>query len=127
MILPSMMNSLSWNLSERYAAYPYISDMCAQLGKLFPELEISVYAIKNNFFGEHITVAGLLTGKDLYEQLKDKELGDRLIIPANALRYDRDLFLCGMSVDELSEKLNVEIIPNENDGYSLISAILCRE
>jgi len=115
------------SIATGYAAYPYISDMCARLGKLFPELEISVYAIKNNFFGEHITVAGLLTGKDLYEQLKDKELGERLIIPANALRYDRDLFLCGMSVDELSEKLNVEIIPNENDGYSLISAILCRE
>lgn len=115
------------SIATGYAAYPYISDMCAQLCKLFPELEISVYAIKNNFFGEHITVAGLLTGKDLYEQLKDKELGERLIIPANALRYDRDLFLCGMSVDELSEKLNVEIIPNENDGYSLIFAILCRE
>ena len=115
------------SIATGYAAYPYISDMCEQLRKFFPELKISVYAIKNNFFGEHITVAGLLTGKDLYEQLKDKELGERLIIPANALRHDRDLFLCGMSVDELKEKLNVEIIPNENEGYALISAILCRE
>ncbi len=119
--------SLCVSIATGYAAYEHIKDMCEQLQRLFPRLKISVYAIKNNFFGEHITVAGLLTGKDLYEQLKDKELGERLIIPANALRYDRDLFLCGMSLDELSEKLNVKIIPNENDGYALISAILYRE
>lgn len=119
--------SLCVSIATGYAAYEHIKDMCEQLQRLFPRLKISVYAIKNNFFGEHITVAGLLTGKDLYDQLKDKELGERLIIPANALRYDRDLFLCGMSLDELSEKLNVKIIPNENDGYALISAILQRE
>ena len=119
--------SLCVSIATGYAAYEHIKDMCEQIEGLFPRLKISVYAIKNNFFGEHITVAGLLTGKDLYEQVKDKELGERLIIPANALRYDRDLFLCGMSLDELSEKLNVKIIPNENDGYALISAILQRE
>ena len=119
--------SLCVSIATGYAAYEHIKDMCEQLQRLFPRLKISVYAIKNNFFGEHITVAGLLTGKDLYDQLKDKELGESLIIPANALRYDRDLFLCGMSLDELSEKLNVKIIPNENDGYALISAILQRE
>ena len=115
------------SVATGYAAYPQIKAMCEKLESLHPEVKVNVYKIKNNYFGEQITVAGLLTGKDIFEQLVGKELGDKLILPANALRYDRDLFLCGMSIDELSKKLGVKIVANENDGYSLISAILNRE
>lgn len=110
-----------------YAAHKQISEMCRLLEKAFPQVKISVYPIKNNYFGEHITVSGLLTGKDISEQLEGKELGKRLLIPENSLRYEKDLFLCGMSVDELASRLGVEIVTTGSDGYAFISAILCRE
>ena len=74
--------------------------------------------------GESITVSGLLTGKDIYEQLKDKDLGDELIIPENALRFGEDVFLCNMTVGELSDKLSVKVRPSGSDGYELARAII---
>ena len=61
----------------------------------------TICKIINNFFGESITVSGLLTGKDMYDQLKDKPLGEELLIPQNCLRHGEDVFLCGMTLDEL--------------------------
>ena len=106
------------------AARDQIIDMCDRLCKMIDGLEIKVYPIVNDFFGHEITVSGLLTGKDIFEQLKDKELLDELILPPNVLRSEGDLFLCGMSLDELSEKLNVKIRLSGNDGAGFISAML---
>ena len=106
------------------AAYEYILSIAKRLMAVFTGLEIRVYRIKNDFFGENITVAGLLTGKDMYEQLKDKDLGEELLIPAVTLRADGDLFLCGMSPEELSDKLGVKIKPVGNDGMDFIKAAL---
>ena len=80
--------------------------------------------IKNNFFGEEITVAGLLTATDMEEQLKDKELGDELLIPSATLRAEGDLFLDGATPEELSEKLGVKIGTVENRADDLIRSIL---
>ena len=98
--------------------------MCARLCQIIDGLEIDVYPIVNDFFGHEITVSGLLTGTDIYNQLKDKKLLDELILPPNVLRSEGDLFLCGMSIDELSEKLNVKIRLSGNDGAGFISAML---
>jgi NifB/MoaA-like Fe-S oxidoreductase len=106
------------------AARDQIIDMCDRLCEIIDGLEINVYPIVNDFFGHEITVSGLLTGKDIFEQLKDKELLDELILPPNVLRSEGDLFLCGMSLDELSEKLNVKIRLSGNDGVGFISAML---
>ncbi len=106
------------------AAKDQIIDMCDRLCEIIDGLEIKVYPIVNDFFGHEITVSGLLTGKDIFEQLKDKELLDELILPPNVLRSEGDLFLCGMSIDELREKLNVEIRLSGNDGAGFISAML---
>ncbi len=106
------------------AAKDQITDMCNRLCKIIDGLEIKVYPIVNDFFGHEITVSGLLTGKDIYEQLKDKDLLDELILPPNVLRSEGDLFLCGMSIDELSEKLNVKIELSGNDGAGFICAML---
>ena len=106
------------------AAKDQIMDMCDRLCKIIDGLEIKVYPIVNDFFGHEITVSGLLTGKDIFEQLKDKELLDELILPPNVLRSEGDLFLCGMSIDELREKLNVKIRLSGNDGQGFISAML---
>ena len=106
------------------AAKDQIIDMCARLSSIVDGLEIEVHPIINNFFGHEITVSGLLTGADIYDQLKDIELFDELILPPNVLRSEGDLFLCGMSIDELSEKLNVKIRLSGNDGSGFIRAML---
>ena len=106
------------------ASSQYISDLCAKLCLAVDGLEINVHTIVNNFFGHEITVSGLLTGADIYDQLKDKELFDELILPPNVLRAEGDLFLCGMSLEELEEKLNVKITLSGNDGATFIAAML---
>ena len=98
--------------------------MCSRLSKSIEGLEIKVHTIINNFFGHEITVSGLLTGADIYDQLKDIQLYDELILPPNVLRAEGDLFLCGMSLEELSKKLNVKIRLSSNDGAGFISAML---
>ena len=106
------------------ASYPMMMGLKEKLAVLCPEITLNVYKIVNNFFGESITVSGLLTGKDICEQLLDKSLGDELLIPENALRHGEDVFLCGMTVGELSEKLGVAVTPSGSDGYGLVEAIL---
>jgi NifB/MoaA-like Fe-S oxidoreductase len=106
------------------AAYATISDISDILVSKYSNLQITIYKITNKFFGESITVSGLLTGTDLYEQLKDKELFDELLIPSNMLRAEEDDFLCGMTRSELSDKLSVEVTKAGHDGYELVDAIL---
>ncbi len=112
------------SVATGYAAYDFISYMVEKLKGVSPSLDCKLYKIKNNFFGENITVAGLMTGADLYEQLKDKPLGDILFLPSVTLRHEGDMFLDSMTVDELSEKLGVELRFIDNDGAEFISSVL---
>ena len=112
------------SLATGVAAYPTVKELACRLMAICPGLTVNIYKIINNFFGESITVSGLLTGKDIYEQLKDKDLGDELIIPENALRFGEDVFLCNMTVGELSDKLSVKVRPSGSDGYELARAII---
>ena len=106
------------------AAYPTISTLAEKIMRICPKLQINIYKIINKFFGESITVSGLLTGKDISEQLKGKELGEELLIPQNALRHGEDVFLCGMTVPELSKLLGVKVTPSGTDGYALAEALV---
>ena len=106
------------------AAYPTICSIADKLMAKFPNLKIKVYKIINKFFGESITVSGLLTGVDLYESLKGEELYDELLIPPNTLRAEDDDFLCGMTREELSTKLSVPVTAEGCDGYELVDALL---
>ena len=108
------------------ASYDLISAIASRLEAMCLGLKINVYKIKNNFFGESITVSGLLTGKDIAEQLEGCELGDELLIPENSLRHGENVFLCGMTTDELSEKLGVRVSPSGSDGYEFVEAVLGR-
>ena len=106
------------------AAYPLIlkiAEKCEQKNK---KLKVLVYPIENNFFGEKITVAGLVTATDIMAQLKDKNLGDELLIPSVMLRNEGDMFLDSITVDELSKSLNIAVTPVDNDGYALVENIL---
>ena len=107
-----------------FAAYGQISSLVKRVTEAYPQISCEVVAIENRFFGKHITVAGLLTGKDIAEQLKGRVLGDVLLLPAATLRSGEDVFLCGMTPSELSATLGTAIAFVSNDGAALIDAIL---
>ena len=90
----------------------------------YPGIRVSVKAVKNKFFGESVTVSGLLTGRDMLEELKDEELGDEVLIPPTSLRYPEEDFLCGMTLKELGEALGTSVRPAGEDGYTLVESIL---
>ena len=117
----------SVSVATGVSAYPMISSLAEQIMSICPNLEIKVYKIINNFFGESITVSGLLTGKDILEQLRDKPLGQTLFIPECTLRREEDDFLCGMTRAELSRALSVDIQTVENDGYEFMRSMLGAE
>ena len=90
----------------------------------FQSVECNVYPIVNYFFGETITVSGLVTGGDLIAQLRGKDLGDELIIPKVMLKADEDIFLDDVTLDEVKEALDIKITPIANDGFEYLDAIL---
>ena len=116
------------SIATGYAAYEFIKSLSEKVVELSEALTVNVYRIKNNFFGESITVAGLLTGKDIYEQLlphaEAGELGDKLLLPRVMLRAEGDLFLDGMTPTELSEKLGVRIEFTESDGADFLNKVI---
>ncbi len=120
----NIQKTFSFSIATGAAAYGFISEITAALCEHCPNLTGQVYRIENNFFGPQITVAGLLCGCDLYEQLKDKPLGGKLFISSNMLRDAGDLFLDDWSLSELSDKLGVPIQPVNTDGAEFIRSIL---
>ena len=87
------------------------------------ECACPVYAVENRFFGSQITVAGLVTGRDLLETLRGKPLGRRVLIPEVMLKYGERVFLDDMTVDDLSAALGVPVIPVKTDGRSFAEAV----
>lgn len=112
------------SIATGVAAYDTIRTLADQLEHAFAGLEVNVYRIINHFFGESITVAGLLTGCDIAEQLAGKQLGDCLLIPENTLRAGEDTLLDDMTVDQLSAALGVPVTPSPNDGVGFIESVL---
>ena len=106
------------------AAAPFLQSLVEEACRKYPKLTVHLYPIKNNFFGEKITVSGLLTGRDVKEQLLGKPLGKELLIPECMLRYETEDFLDDMTVSELKDALHVKITPVPGDGYALLSHIL---
>lgn len=85
---------------------------------------IAVIPISNRFFGEHITVTGLVTGQDLIAQLQGRDLGEELLISSAMLRHDGDLFLDDTSVEDVARALGIKVTPVPNDGYAFLHALL---
>lgn len=105
-------------------AAPYIEKCLEMIQKKYKNITFEVIAITNNFFGEKITVSGLITGHDLIEQLKEHQLGDRLLIPCNMLRSGEEVFLDDVTVTEINKILDKEIIVVDPSGADLVSAVL---
>lgn len=114
------------SLATGVAAYPLLKELSQAAEKKFSGLKINVYEIENEFFGENITVAGLIVGQDLIKQLSGKSLGNELLIPSVMLRHERDMFLDSMTLDEIEEKLEVKLTVCDVDGFDLLDKMLGR-
>lgn len=112
------------SIATGYAAYEHMRRVCRTLTETFEGLKINIYPIRNDFFGETITVAGLLTGRDIASQLKDKRLGDELLFPDVCLRAEGDVFLDDMTPAELSRALGVPCRPTGSDGADFVRSAL---
>ena len=105
-------------------AYPYLKEMLERLKAKYPTLNVNLVEIRNDFFGERITVAGLITGQDLIAQLKGQDLGDALLLPCSMLRSGEEVFLDDVTVTELSDALQVPIDIVKSSGQDFIEAVL---
>ena len=122
--LPDFRPPRTVTVATGVAAYAHICGLAHRLEARVPGLTVRVRRIVNRFFGESVTVAGLLTGKDVSEQLAGEELGDELLFPAAMLRAEGDVFLDDMTPARLSELLGVPVRAAGNDGESLLRALL---
>jgi len=105
-------------------AYPYILQMAKRLMEEFPEKEIQVIPIRNEFFGEMITVSGLLTGQDIIKQCKDLDLGERLMLPENLLRSGEIVLLDDITTIDIQNSLQVKVDIVKSSGCGFVESIL---
>ena len=104
-------------------AEPYIRQAAEEVKAIYPNITVQVYPITNYFFGEKITVAG----QDLSEQLREKNLGERLFLSCNVLRDGETVFLDDMTVEELENTLQTPIGIVKSDGKDFVHAILLED
>lgn len=107
--------------------YPYIKRFCERLKEKYPNTDIYVYPIRNDFFGELITVSGLVTGQDLIAQLKGKKLGERLLLPCNMFRSGEEVFLDDITLSEVGKALQVRTDIVKSSGRDFIETVIEKE
>ena len=112
-----------FSIATGVSAAPFLAELADMARAKCGTIEGRVYPIVNRFFGETITVAGLVTGGDLIEQLRGKNLGQRLLIPASMLRSGENVFLDDVTTDDVERELGVPVVPVPQDGYELLDAI----
>ena len=116
-------------LATGLLAYSTLAAFAEKVNTSFPGIEVQAVAIRNDFFGETITVSGLITGQDLLAQLSERKeneegIGDVVLIPSNMLRSGEEVFLDDMTLNEIQSKLGVTVKPTECTGTHLLEAIL---
>ena len=117
-----------FSVATGVSAAPFVEQVVDMVRGKCGNIKGMVFPISNRFFGETITVSGLITGRDLIEQLQGKELGERLLIPDNMLRAGERVFLDDVTVEQLEEALGVQVVAVPADsGFDLVDAILGRE
>lgn len=119
-----MAGAKPFSIATGVSAAPFLQELVDLAAEQSSAVRGTVYPIQNRFFGETITVAGLVTGGDLIDQLQGKELGSRLLIPANMLRSGERVFLDDVTLDDVERELGVPVIPVAQDGYELLDAML---
>lgn len=105
-------------------AYETICMLCREIMEAFPMIKITVYPVRNDFFGEMITVSGLITGRDLIAQLKDKPLGECLLLPENMFRSGEEVFLDDITLTDVQNALQVPVDIVKSSGMNFVGRIL---
>ena len=112
------------SMATGFLAYPYLKKMIEKLKEKFPNVTVHLYPIRNDFFGEKITVAGLITGQDLIAQLNGQKLGERLLLPCNMLRSGEEVFLDDVTLSDLKDSLQIQVDIVKSSGWDFIEAIM---
>jgi len=103
-------------------AESFMKEVCYHIEKKL-DININVYAVKNEYFGETITVSGLITGRDIINQLKGKISENAVLIPANMLKADEDIFLDDIKLNNLEKELDLKIVKCKYTGEDFIRKI----
>jgi putative radical SAM enzyme (TIGR03279 family) len=111
------------SLATGRLAAPYLEQLYEEIRAQYPQVKLHIYAIRNDFFGERITVSGLITGTDLVAQLKGRQLGSELLLPVNMLRSGEEVFLDDMTVQELENALQIKVRIVKSSGYDFVCAV----
>ena len=114
----------SVTLATGRLAAPFLQELVDKAMEAFPGYEAKVVPIRNDFFGEMITVSGLVTGQDLIAQLKDLDLGSDVYIPCNMLRMGEPVFLDDITLEEAQTALQRPVHVVKSGGQDLLNAIL---
>ena len=112
------------SIATGYSAFGTIQMLAKKAEEPFPMLKCNVYRIRNDFFGDTITVTGLITAQDLIAQLSGIDLGENLLLSQAMVRRDSDVFLDDLTIDDVEKALNVKIRTTPSDGYELLDAIM---
>ncbi len=115
------------SLATGELAYPYLKQQLARITARYPQKKIHLYAVRNEFFGEMITVAGLITGQDIIKQLSGEKLGARLLLPACMFRSGEEVFLDDVTREEVQNALQVPVNIVKSSGQDLVNAILHKD
>lgn len=115
---------LTLSMATGKLAYPFISGAISKVKEKFSGIDVKLYEITNDFFGEHITVAGLLTGQDIARQLAGKELGEALLLPSVMFKSGEEVFLDDITLEELEKALQVRVNIVKSSGQAFLSAVL---
>lgn len=117
-------NKRKISIATGVSSYAFIRNMAHEIEKRFQGLNVNVYEIKNNFFGENVTVTGLLTGKDLAKQLSGKELGEELLLSKSMFKSGEEVFLDDYTLRMLESELKVKVTAVENSGKDFVEKML---
>lgn len=112
------------SLATGMLAYPYLKQQLDKIAARYPQKKIHLHAIRNEFFGEMITVAGLITGQDIIKQLSGQNLGERLLLPACMFRSGEEVFLDDVTRSQVQNALQVPVNIVKSSGQDLVNAIL---
>lgn len=112
------------SIATGFLAYPSIKEYREKIRAVFPGRTLHIHPIRNDFFGERITVAGLVTGRDLLRQLKGKKLGQRLLLPTAMFRNGEEVFLDDVTREEVQNALQVRVDIVKSSGHDFVDAVL---
>lgn len=113
-------NKKRYTIATGKLAYEFMKEVAELVMSKYRCLEIAVVEVENEFFGRDITVAGLLTGSDILKALEGKDVGDVLLVSRSMMKRDEEIFLDDITLQELGERLGVEVVPSEVDGAKFV-------